>query len=81
MQKMPEQSGLCSDWSECGDSNPGPPAPKAGALPTAQHPVIQFSGAFKSDGLYSIIYFKNDCKYSAGYVKIFLKQTREVTDL
>ena len=25
-------------WSECGDSNPGPPAPKAGALPTAQHP-------------------------------------------
>ena len=29
-------------WSECGDSNPGPPAPKAGALPTAQHPVISF---------------------------------------
>ena len=29
-------------WSECGDSNPGPPAPKAGALPTALHPVIQF---------------------------------------
>ena len=28
-------------WSECGDSNPGPPAPKAGALPTALHPVIQ----------------------------------------
>ncbi len=31
--------GLLS-WSECRDSNPGPPAPKAGALPTAQHPVI-----------------------------------------
>ena len=29
-------------WSECGDSNPGPPAPKAGALPTAQHPDISF---------------------------------------
>ncbi len=29
-------------WSECGDSNPGPPAPKAGALPTAQHPDVWF---------------------------------------
>ena len=28
-------------WSECRDSNPGPPAPKAGALPTAQHPVMK----------------------------------------
>ena len=28
-------------WSECGDSNPGPPAPKAGALPTAQHPDMK----------------------------------------
>ena len=25
-------------WSEWGDSNARPPAPKAGALPTAQHP-------------------------------------------
>ena len=31
-------------WSECGDSNPGPPAPKAGALPTAQHPVLFLCG-------------------------------------
>ena len=29
-------------WSECGDSNPGPHAPKAGALPAALHPVIEF---------------------------------------
>lgn len=28
-------------WSKCGDSKPGPPAPKAGALPTALHPVIE----------------------------------------
>ena len=28
-------------WSECRDSNPGPPAPTAGALPTAQHPVMK----------------------------------------
>ena len=35
-----EPNGLCDDWSECGDSNPGPPAPKAGALPTAQHPDL-----------------------------------------
>ena len=27
-----------SKWSEWGDSNARPPAPKAGALPTAQHP-------------------------------------------
>ena len=32
---------FCKIWSECGDSNPGPPAPKAGALPTAQHPDIK----------------------------------------
>ena len=32
---------FCKKWSECGDSNPGPPAPKAGALPTAQHPDIR----------------------------------------
>ena len=29
-------------WSEWGDSNSRHPAPKAGALPTALHPVIQF---------------------------------------
>ena len=29
-----------SEWSEWGDLNSRPPAPKAGALPTAQHPVI-----------------------------------------
>ena len=32
---------FCGRWSECGDSNPGPPAPKAGALPTAQHPDMK----------------------------------------
>ena len=32
---------FCKIWSECGDSNPGPPAPKAGALPTAQHPDMK----------------------------------------
>ena len=32
---------FCQRWSECGDSNPGPPAPKAGALPTAQHPDMK----------------------------------------
>lgn len=32
---------FCEIWSECGDSNPGPPAPKAGALPTAQHPDVK----------------------------------------
>ena len=32
---------FCEIWSECGDSNPGPPAPKAGALPTAQHPEMK----------------------------------------
>ena len=32
---------FCQSWSECGDSNPGPPAPKAGALPTAQHPDMK----------------------------------------
>ena len=32
---------FCVKWSECGDSNPGPPAPKAGALPTAQHPDMK----------------------------------------
>ena len=32
---------FCDRWSECGDSNPGPPAPKAGALPTAQHPDMK----------------------------------------
>ena len=32
---------FCEKWSECGDSNPGPPAPKAGALPTAQHPDMK----------------------------------------
>ena len=32
---------FCEIWSECGDSNPGPPAPKAGALPTAQHPDMK----------------------------------------
>ena len=34
-------SDMCSSqllWSEWGDSNARPPAPKAGALPTAQHP-------------------------------------------
>ena len=30
----------CYFWSEWRDSNSRPPAPKAGALPTAQHPVI-----------------------------------------
>ena len=34
---------FCVRWSECGDSNPGPPAPKAGALPTAQHPDMKLS--------------------------------------
>ena len=29
-------------WSEWRDLNPRHPAPKAGALPTALHPVIQF---------------------------------------
>ena len=29
-------------WSECRDSNSGPPAPKAGALPTALHPDKSF---------------------------------------
>ena len=27
-------------WSGCADSNCGPPAPKAGALPTAPHPAV-----------------------------------------
>ena len=40
IRERPVLSGadFAPTWSECGDSNPGPPAPKAGALPTAQHP-------------------------------------------
>ena len=41
---------FCKIWSECGDSNPGPPAPKASALPTALHPVMKFSNCGQTCG-------------------------------
>ena len=37
-------------WSEWGDSNSRHPAPKAGALPTALHPVIKFSNCGQTCG-------------------------------
>ena len=40
-EKPPKRRLFKERWSECRDSNPGPPAPKAGALPTAQHPVMK----------------------------------------
>ena len=50
-------------WSECRDSNPGPPAPKAGALPTAQHPVMKLG-----DPAGSIL--PNQAPYQLGHTRI-----------
>ena len=45
-RKMGEQEeGLLTAGSGCADLNRGPPAPKAGALPTAPHPVYGASPA------------------------------------
>ena len=52
-------------WSECRDSNPGPPAPKAGALPTALHPVISL---FYSAGRI----LPNQARYQLRYTRIFI---------
>ena len=51
-------------WSECRDSNPGPPAPKAGALPTAQHPVMKLG-----DPAGRIL--PNQARYQLRYTRIF----------
>ena len=51
-------------WSECRDSNPGPPAPKAGALPTAQHPVMKLG-----DSVGRIL--PNQARYQLRYTRIF----------
>ena len=51
-------------WSECRDSNPGPPAPKAGALPTAQHPVMKLG-----DPVGRIL--PNQARYQLRYTRIF----------
>ena len=51
-------------WSECRDSNPGPPAPKAGALPTAQHPVMKLG-----DPAGRIL--PNVAPYQLSYTRIF----------
>ena len=53
-------------WSECGDSNPGPPAPKAGALPTAQHPVLfpGQTGLLSAPSLFHCLSFKKVLLFS-----------------
>ena len=59
-------------WSEWGDSNSRPPAPKAGALPAAQHPVLLTAGP-EGDGvsLY-YTYFFASVKCSNFYDDFFL---------
>ena len=65
---------FCKIWSECGDSNPGPPAPKAGALPTAQHPDMKLwdcpgvSSQIKRDTTFAtpgyVVYLHNRYHYN-----------------
>ena len=50
------QKGAEFDWSEWRDSNPRHPAPKAGALPAALHPVIWFFGGRPLKGPQHIYY-------------------------
>ena len=61
---------FCKRWSECGDSNPGPPAPKAGALPTAQHPDMKL---WDCPGVFSQSWRATNCAIP-GYF-IFLHDT------
>ena len=51
-------------WSECRDSNPVPPAPKAGALPTAQHPVMKLGDPAGRS-------LPNQARYQLRYTRIF----------
>ena len=51
-------------WSECRDSNPGPPAPKAGALPTAQHPEVDGP---RPDGRKRVLLYYTDSFASVKY--------------
>ena len=48
-------------WSEWRDSNPRHPAPKAGALPAALHPVIWFFGGRPVKGPQHIYYITPFC--------------------
>ena len=63
-EKPPKRRFFKERWSECRDSNPGPPAPKAGALPTAQHPVMKLD-----DPAGRIL--PNQARYQLRYTRIF----------
>ena len=63
-EKPPKRRFFDERWSECRDSNPGPPAPKAGALPTAQHPVMKLG-----DPAGRIL--PNQARYQLRYTRIF----------
>ena len=55
-------------WSEWRDSNSRPPAPKAGALPTALHPVIKF--IYPAGRI-----LPNQARYQLRYTRILFQYT------